>query len=94
MSKPGNIYVEPREQGDYAVRREGSKRASDVLPTQKAAIERARELERTRSPTLHGCVTRASVAPTSSAKPASRSVRSRLASPGRAEQSKFGRHES
>ena len=27
MSKPGNIYVEPREEGDFAVRREHSKRA-------------------------------------------------------------------
>ena len=38
------IYIERREQGDYAVRRAGSERASDVLPTQQAAIERAREL--------------------------------------------------
>jgi uncharacterized protein YdaT len=52
MSKPGNIYVEPREQGDYAVRREGSKRASDVLPTQKAAIGRARELEPDKKPNV------------------------------------------
>lgn len=52
MSKPGNIYVEPREQGDYAVRREGSKRASDVLPTQKAVIERARELEPDKKPNV------------------------------------------
>lgn len=52
MNKPGNIYVEPREQGDYAVRREGSKRASDVLPTQKAAIERARELEPDKRPNV------------------------------------------
>lgn len=52
MSKLGNIYVEPREQGDYAVRREGSKRASDVLPTQKQAIERARELEPEKRPNV------------------------------------------
>ncbi|WP_027172434.1 DUF2188 domain-containing protein [Methylobacterium sp. 10] len=52
MSKPGNIYVEPREQGDYAVRREGSKRASDVLPTQKTAIDRARELEPDKKPNV------------------------------------------
>jgi uncharacterized protein YdaT len=38
------IYVERREEGDYAVRRAGSKRASDILPTQHEAIERAREL--------------------------------------------------
>jgi transcriptional regulator with XRE-family HTH domain len=41
MSKPGNIYVEPREQGDFAMRREHSKRAKAVLPTQGAAIDRA-----------------------------------------------------
>ena len=39
------IYVERRDEGDYAVRRAASERASDVLPTQKKAIERARELE-------------------------------------------------
>jgi Uncharacterized protein conserved in bacteria (DUF2188) len=38
------IYVERRPQGDYAVRRANSERASDVLPTQAEAIERAREL--------------------------------------------------
>ncbi|MFZ3350794.1 MAG: DUF2188 domain-containing protein [Xanthobacteraceae bacterium] len=44
MSKRGNLYVERRIQGDYAVRRGGSERASDVLPTQREAVERAREL--------------------------------------------------
>ena len=39
-----NIFVEQREQGDYAVRKPGSERASDVLATQREAIERAREL--------------------------------------------------
>jgi hypothetical protein len=38
------IYVEQRPQGDYAVRKAGSERASAVEPTQKEAIERAREL--------------------------------------------------
>jgi len=38
------IYVERRPEGDYAVRRAGSSRASAVEPTQKKAIERAREL--------------------------------------------------
>jgi len=42
--KNKNIYVERRPEGDYAVRREGSKRASAVEPTQKDAIERAREM--------------------------------------------------
>lgn len=45
MTKSREIYVEQREEGDFAVRRRGSKRASDVLPTQKEAIERAKELE-------------------------------------------------
>lgn len=43
MSKD-QLFVERRSQGDYAVRRANSKRASDVLPTQREAIERAREL--------------------------------------------------
>ena len=52
MTKPGNIYVEPRPEGDYAVRREGSRRASDVLPTQKQAIERARDLAPDKHPNV------------------------------------------
>lgn len=44
MSKK-QLYVERRPEGDYAVRRPGSQRASDVLPTQAEAIDRARELE-------------------------------------------------
>lgn len=43
MSKEG-MYVEPRAQGDYAVRKEGAKRASATAPTQAEAIARAREL--------------------------------------------------
>ena len=38
------LFVEQREQGDYAVRRANAGRASAVLPTQAEAIERAREL--------------------------------------------------
>jgi hypothetical protein len=38
------IFVEQRPEGDYAVRRPDSGRASDVLPTQGEAIGRAREL--------------------------------------------------
>jgi hypothetical protein len=38
------IYVERRPQGDYAIRRAGSDRASAVEPTQTEAIVRAREL--------------------------------------------------
>lgn len=44
MAKKGNIYVEQREEGDYAVRREGSDRASAIERTQQKAIERAREM--------------------------------------------------
>ncbi len=39
------IYVEQREQGDFAVRRANADRASAVAPTQAGAIERARKLE-------------------------------------------------
>ncbi len=35
------LFIEQREQGDYAIRRPGSERASAVLPTQRQAIERA-----------------------------------------------------
>lgn len=38
------IFVERRDQDDYAVRRPNSERASDVLPTQAEAIERAGEI--------------------------------------------------
>jgi hypothetical protein len=43
--KDKRIYVERRSDGDYAVRRADSERASAVEDTQKEAIERARELE-------------------------------------------------
>jgi Uncharacterized protein conserved in bacteria (DUF2188) len=46
------LYVEQRDQGDYAVRRGGSQRVSDVLPTQREAIERARELNPGHSPVV------------------------------------------
>lgn len=42
MSK--NVYIERRPQGDYAIRKPNSDRASDVKPTQGEAIERAREI--------------------------------------------------
>ncbi|HEY6385582.1 MAG TPA: DUF2188 domain-containing protein [Candidatus Acidoferrum sp.] len=38
------LYVERREEGDYAIRRPDSDRASDVRDTQAEAIERAREI--------------------------------------------------
>jgi uncharacterized protein YdaT len=49
MSKD-QLFVERRSQGDYAVRRPNSQRASDVKPTQREAIERAQELNPTRTP--------------------------------------------
>ena len=40
------MYVEKRtDEGDYAVRRAGSKRASDVKPTQEKAIKRSKQIE-------------------------------------------------
>lgn len=38
------FFIERRDQGDYAIRRPGSERASAILPTQAEAIERAREM--------------------------------------------------
>jgi Uncharacterized protein conserved in bacteria (DUF2188) len=44
------VYVEQRPQGDYAVRRANSERASAVLPTQAKAIKRAQELSPNTTP--------------------------------------------
>ena len=44
------LFVEQRPEGDYAVRRPNSERASAVLPTQAQAIERAKQLNPGRSP--------------------------------------------
>ena len=44
------LFVERRPDGKYAVERPNSDRASDVLPTQKEAIERARELNPGQAP--------------------------------------------
>ena len=38
------IFVERRTEGDYAVRRPNSQRASVVAPTQAEAIEQARRI--------------------------------------------------
>ena len=43
MSKK-EFFIEKRDQGDYAIRKAYSERASGVEPTQKEAIERAKEL--------------------------------------------------
>jgi hypothetical protein len=40
------FFIERREdEGDYAVRRRGSKKASDVCDTQAEAIDRAEEID-------------------------------------------------
>lgn len=44
------LFVEQRPEGDYAVRKANSDRASDVLPTQAKAIERAKKLSPGASP--------------------------------------------
>ncbi len=44
MSKK-ELYVERRDDGNYAIRRPGSERASDVRDTQSEAIDRARDIE-------------------------------------------------
>lgn len=45
--KKHELYVERRPEGDYAVRRGGSERASAIAPTQKDAIEKAEKLDPT-----------------------------------------------
>ena len=44
------LFVEKRPEGDFAVRKANSERASDVLPTQAEAITRAKELNPDGSP--------------------------------------------
>ena len=44
MSKDDEFFIEKRDQGDFAVRRPNSERASAVEDTQKAAIERAKAM--------------------------------------------------
>ena len=46
------LFVEKRPEGGYAVRKANSERASDVLPTQSEAIERARKLNSGASPVV------------------------------------------
>jgi Uncharacterized protein conserved in bacteria (DUF2188) len=40
------LFIEQREQGDYAVRRPNSERASAVERTQREAIDRAAQIDR------------------------------------------------
>ena len=49
MSKD-RLFVERRPHGDYAVQKPNSERASDVRPTQREAIDRARDLNPGHSP--------------------------------------------
>ena len=51
------LYIERREQGDYAIRKANSQRASAVLPTQAEAIERARELNPNGRPVMSASAT-------------------------------------
>ena len=43
--QPNRFFIERRTEGDYAVRRPDSDRASAVAETQAEAIERAREID-------------------------------------------------
>jgi hypothetical protein len=45
MAEKKELFIERRPEGDYAVRRPDSKRASDVQGTQAEAIDSARKLE-------------------------------------------------
>ena len=44
MTDKNEIFIERRQQGDYAIRRPGAERASGVESTQAEAIERATEI--------------------------------------------------
>jgi hypothetical protein len=50
MADHNQLFVEQRDQGDFAVRKGNSDRASAVEPTQKKAIEKARELNPGKAP--------------------------------------------
>jgi uncharacterized protein YdaT len=41
---PDHIFIERRDDGKYAVKREGAERASAITDTQREAIERAKEI--------------------------------------------------
>jgi hypothetical protein len=43
-NRKGNVYVERRREGDYAVRQEHAKRASATAPTQAKAIDKAQKM--------------------------------------------------
>jgi uncharacterized Fe-S cluster-containing radical SAM superfamily protein len=57
MGKRHVYHVVPSSSGDWKVKKEGSDRATGVFNTQKAAIERARELAKDQQPSqvkIHG----------------------------------------
>lgn len=43
MADDHDLFIERRPQGDYAVRRPNSNRASFVCPTQREAVQRAKQ---------------------------------------------------
>ncbi len=43
-SNKNSLFIEQRENGDYAIRKPDSERASAITSTQKEAIEKAKEL--------------------------------------------------
>lgn len=45
MAKKHELFIERRPQGDYAVRRGGADRASEIASTQKKAIQKAERLD-------------------------------------------------
>lgn len=45
MSTKKELFIERRDQGDYAIRRPGAERASGIASTQQQAIEQARKLD-------------------------------------------------
>ena len=78
------LYVERRPQGDYAVRRPGSERASAVEPTQAKAIERAKEIQPRSTPMVrNGSGIRMSGIRTSGGRPEDRRQRLVIALKGR-----------
>jgi hypothetical protein len=50
MVDKNQLFVERRPQGDYAVKKPNAERASAVAPTQKEAIDRARQLNPEKQP--------------------------------------------
>ena len=60
MADKNQLFIEQREEGDYAVRKGDSEPASAVEPTQRKAIERRRELNPDHAPLVECLVPLAS----------------------------------